>query len=283
MMTHGADALGGRPLQQRRLPHQAPDFGESYSHDGAAAAGLQTVPPPTVEETVKKGVLACASIPLPRFEISQPGNILRVFERGRARPPEIGIPDPRTRRRASRPTGLSHRGLGTQNRTDPVFLGLQKTRLLDPTLQLPRHQRPPRRLPLQRLHGLPRRLRQRPLAGRTPGRTPSSATAALHAVRRPDDPARTSRATRSSTASRSAIPTSQCMVCHIHPGTTVMNSYLGYMWWDKETDGELMYPQGARSSRRRAGRRHRARQPRRAAALSGLWSDPKFLDERDRS
>ena len=21
-----------------------------------------------------------------------------------------------------------------------------------------------------------------------------------------------------------------------------MNSYLGYMWWDKETDGELMYP-----------------------------------------
>ena len=21
-----------------------------------------------------------------------------------------------------------------------------------------------------------------------------------------------------------------------------MNSYLGYMWWDEETDGELMYP-----------------------------------------
>ena len=29
--------------------------------------------------------------------------------------------------------GLSPRGLGTNNRTDPVFLGLQKTRLLDPT------------------------------------------------------------------------------------------------------------------------------------------------------
>ena len=25
-----------------------------------------------------------------------------------------------------------------------------------------------------------------------------------------------------------AIPTSQCIVCHIHPGTNVMNSYLGY-------------------------------------------------------
>ena len=29
---------------------------------------------------------------------------------------------------------LSDRGLGTLNRTDPVFLGLQKTRLLDPML-----------------------------------------------------------------------------------------------------------------------------------------------------
>src|SRR5207244_10160565 len=39
-----------------------------------------------------------------------------------------------------------------------------------------------------------------------------------------------------------AIPTSQCIVCHVHPGTNVMNSYLGYIWWDEETDGELMYP-----------------------------------------
>ncbi len=22
-----------------------------------------------------------------------------------------------------------------------------------------------------------------------------------------------------------------------------MNSYLGFMWWDEETDGELMYPE----------------------------------------
>ena len=52
--------------------------------------------------------------PLPRWEISQPGNVLRVFEHGEDR--------------------LSLRGFGTGNRTDPVFLGLQKTRLLDPTL-----------------------------------------------------------------------------------------------------------------------------------------------------
>ena len=32
------------------------------------------------------------------------------------------------------------------------------------------------------------------------------------------------------------------MVCHVHPGTTVMNSYIGYMWYDEETHAELMYP-----------------------------------------
>ena len=42
-----------------------------------------------------------------------------------------------------------------------------------------------------------------------------------------------------------ALPTSQCIVCHVHPGTNVLNTYLGYMWWDNETDGELMYPQAA--------------------------------------
>jgi hypothetical protein len=39
---------------------------------------------------------------------------------------------------------LSNRGYGTLVRTDPVFLGLQKTRLLDPT-QPVRHERPCRR------------------------------------------------------------------------------------------------------------------------------------------
>ena len=43
-----------------------------------------------------------------------------------------------------------------------------------------------------------------------------------------------------------APPSSQCITCHTHPGTTVMNSYLGFMWWDEETDSELMYPKKAK-------------------------------------
>jgi len=37
-------------------------------------------------------------------------------------------------------------------------------------------------------------------------------------------------------------PTSTCIVCHVHPGTNVVNAYLGYTWWDNETDGQFLYP-----------------------------------------
>ena len=39
-----------------------------------------------------------------------------------------------------------------------------------------------------------------------------------------------------------AIPSSQCMTCHMHQGNLFVNPYLGYTWWDQETDGEFMYP-----------------------------------------
>ena len=73
--------------------------------------------------------------PLPRWEISQPSNVLRVFERGGRFRPIIGIPEPRED--PGRPdVKLSVRGFGTDVRTDPVLIGLQKTRLFDPTLNL---------------------------------------------------------------------------------------------------------------------------------------------------
>ncbi len=44
------------------------------------------------EETRTKGVLPYLE-PLERWEISQPGNVLRVFERGGEKKAEIGIPN----------------------------------------------------------------------------------------------------------------------------------------------------------------------------------------------
>ena len=32
------------------------------------------------------------------------------------------------------------------------------------------------------------------------------------------------------------------MNCHMHQGNLFVNPFLGYTWWDQETDGEVMYP-----------------------------------------
>jgi len=111
-----------------------PRFGESYGTDGSPQR-LLTFPPPTPDEISKKGILPYLD-PIERWEISQPGNVLRVFERAAKAKPEVGNPildeDP-----GKPQIKLSSRGFGTELRTDPVFLGLQKTRLLDPLLSFP--------------------------------------------------------------------------------------------------------------------------------------------------
>ena len=68
------------------------------------------------------------------------------------------------------------------------------------------------------------------------------------------------------------------MVCHIHPGTTVMNSYLGYMWWDEETDGQHMYPRQQKNPSSEELIRAAMSNPDEAAAR-GNWGDPKFLND----
>ncbi len=74
-----------------------------------------------------------------------------------------------------------------------------------------------------------------------------------------------------------SIPTSQCMVCHMHPGTNMVASYLGLTWWDNETDGIKMYPAvpAHLSSAQRVAVENRNPE---GSALRGLWSDPAFLE-----
>src|SRR5579862_273031 len=131
MMTTGSMLWGAALYNNGSFPLKNSRFGESYSADGTPQA-LLAVPPPTPEETRTKGILSELT-PLERWEISQPGNVLRVFERGGGKKGEIGNPD--REEEPGRPDDkLSDRGFGTELRTDPVFLGLQKTRLLDPLL-----------------------------------------------------------------------------------------------------------------------------------------------------
>jgi hypothetical protein len=78
-------------------------------------------------------------------------------------------------------------------------------------------------------------------------------------------------------AKGNSIPTSQCMTCHVHPGTTVMNSFIGYMWWDLESDAELMYPKKQRYPSSEEFIRAQMANPEEASAR-GNWSDPDFLN-----
>ena len=245
MMTHGGMLWGAALYNNGSVPFKNTMFGESYSADGLPQT-IRTLPPPTSEETRLKGVLPELT-PLDRWETSQPGNVLRVFERGGEKKGEIG--NPNREEESGRPDDkLGERGFGTLLRTDPVFLGLQKTRLLDPLLSLPG-------------------------TNDQAGDYRGSGCTACHVVYANDRSAEHSgsyakfgnlgeSASSDATIPRNesghpirhtftrSIPSSQCMVCHVHPGTNMETTYFGYTWWDNEADGEFMYPKKQRNPTR---------------------------------
>ncbi|MBI3411806.1 MAG: hypothetical protein HY040_26035 [Planctomycetes bacterium] len=273
MMTHGCMLWGSALYNNGAYPIKRARFGESYSMHGVPQR-LQTIPPPNEYEIKKKGVLPYLD-PLPRFEMSQPSNILRIFERGGRFRPEIGIPE--REEESGRPrTRLSVRGLGTENRTDPVFVSLLRTRLLDPTLNFlgtNDHPGDYRSSGCTACHVVYANDRSPVHSG------PYARFGNLGLSRNPDPTIpQDERGHPIHHAFTRAIPSSQCIVCHIHPGTTVMNSYLGYMWWDEESDGEFMYPKNQKNPTAEEWTRAAMNNPDEASAR-GLWSDPAFLDK----
>ena len=94
-----------------------------------------------------------------------------------------------------------------------------------------------------------------------------------------------------------AIPTAQCMNCHMHQPNIFLNSYLGYTMWDYESDAPQLWPGPENTLPQPAGmsdaeftakyrqqryptakevRAINDRNPE-AAAAKGLWGDVEFL------
>jgi hypothetical protein len=271
MMTHGCMLWGSALYNNGAVPFKRARYGESYSVNGVPQR-LVTWPPPTEHEVKNKGVVPYLD-PLPRIEITQPGNLLRIFERGGRFMNETGVPE-RLEDNGKPRARLSTRGLGSENRTDPVFVGLQRTRLLDPTLNFlgtNDHPGDYRSSGCTACHVVYANDRS-PVHSGPYAAFGNRGTYAGHDPTLPhDEPGHPieHRFTR-------AIPSSQCMVCHVHPGTNVMNSYLGYMWWDEETDGEFMYPAQQKHPTAEDVVRAAMNNPD-EASLRGLWSDPEFL------
>ncbi|MDR3458542.1 MAG: hypothetical protein P4N60_13915 [Verrucomicrobiae bacterium] len=273
MMRHGAMLWGAALYNNGAFNQKNYRFGQAYGADGTALH-LDSPVAVTPEMTDRWGILPFID-PLPRFEIIPPSNILRIFERGGEKQLSLGSPDPfeedgKPSRR------LSERGLGTLNRIDPVYLNLQKTRLHDPLLDFMG-------------------------SNNHPGDYRSSGCTACHVVyandRSPSQSgwyAKYGNQGLSFTADKAirkderghpiihqftrAIPTSQCMNCHMHQGNLFVNPYLGYTWWDQESDGEFMYPAKQKNPTPEELVRSLRDNPE-AAAARGLWGDLDFLEK----
>ncbi|MGZ4967880.1 MAG: hypothetical protein ACXV97_11955, partial [Chthoniobacterales bacterium] len=272
MMNHGAMLWGAALYNNGGFYAKNYRFGQEYGGDGSPLR-MVNYTPVSPNDTKLHGILPFLD-PVPRFNLSMPGNILRIFEKGGEKQLELG--NPTVAEPPGRPARrLSERGLGTLNRTDPVFLGIQKTRLHDPLLGF---------------------------LGTNdhPGDYRSSGCSACHVVyandRSPTNSGWWSKYGHeglSFTADKTipknekghpvlhqftrSIPSSQCMNCHMHQGNLFVNPYLGYTWWDQETDGEVMYPKEQHDPTDSELVRQAQVNPE-AAAARGLWGDRDFIE-----
>lgn len=256
------------------LPTKTALVGESYGPLGEAQALVPA--PPGEDDRLRRGALA-GLLPLPRFQVVEPGAYFRAFERGGLfQPsgfPEIGNPVPLDD--PGRPDiRVSNRGRGTGLRVSPALINLHKTRLNDPHLSFlgtNDHAGDYRSSGCSACHVMYANDRDPEHSGPW-ARFGHSGTAAGSDPTIPkDEPGHPieHRLTR-------AIANSQCMSCHMHQPNAFINTYLGYTMWDYETDGELLWPAAERQvslAERRASLDHNPE----GAAVRGLWTEPSFL------
>ena len=270
-MMNSAQVYSTALYNNGSVPFKNARFAENYDINGQPQI-IHTVPPPTPEETRTKGILP-SLFPLPRFEVVQSGTLLRVFERGGGPKSELGNPN-REDVPGQPDVQLTNRGFGTQNSVDPVGIGAQKTRLNDPVLAFMGTNDAPgdyRQSGCASCHVIYANDRDKYNSG------PYAQYGNRGYTQNPDPtipkdeqghPIR-HEFTR-------AIPSSQCITCHVHNGNGFLNTYLGYMWWDEETDGEHLYPKEQKNPTPAEVDKIGRFNPEEAASR-GLWGDPEFL------
>lgn len=275
LMTTSAMLWGGAAYNNGLLPFKRYLLGENYTKAGEPASVTHDGRPIT-EAMKARGVLE-KLLPLPTWEIFSPADIFRVFERGgffiKSQFAETGLPNPAEE--SGKPDiKASNRGPGTGARIAVPLLNIHKTRLNDPHLSF---------------------------LGTNdhPGDYRSSGCTACHAVYANDrDPRHSGPYAKYGHEGKSisidptipkneeghplkhaftrAIPTSQCMVCHMHQPNMFVNTYLGYTMWDYEADAPSMWPEKQKyptAKEQYESMRHNPEE----AATRGKWTDVDFL------
>jgi hypothetical protein len=289
IMTTTALLWGGAAYNNGIVSVKNYIFGESYSRDGVPQK-INTVPPPTPGDTAK-GVLPFL-VPLPRWNVVQAPDPLRAFEKGgkidRSVVSEVGNPNlgPFVDLPGLADAKFGIRGLGTDLRISAGVLNIHKSRLNDPVLSFlgtndhPGDYRSSGCTACHVVYANDRELTSSgPYAkfgnmGHYAGNDPTIPK---------DEPGHPiqHRLTR-------AIPTSQCMICHMHQPNAFVNPYLGYQWWDYETDGDLLWPEEQRyptslqpwpfNNRDAASQKEAMLADPEGAVMRGKWNDLAFLE-----
>lgn len=276
LMTTSAMLWGGAAYNNGLLPFKNYVLGESYTTDGLPAGVEHDSDRPLTKEMIFRGALK-KLLPLPTWEVFKPADIFRVFERGgffiKSQFAETGLPNPLEE--SGKPDiHSSNRGPGTGARIAVPLLNIHKTRLNDPHLSF---------------------------LGTNdhPGDYRSSGCTACHAVyannrdpRHSGPYAQYGHEGKTITVDPTipkdeeghplkhvftrAIPTSQCMVCHMHQPNMFVNTYLGYTMWDYEADAPAMWPQEQKYPTMEEEYKSRLHNPE-EAAIRGKWTDVDFL------
>lgn len=312
IMATGAMLWGGAAYNNGILPFKNYLLGEAYTREGEPAKLVTPGDPPgeLSDEQKARGALA-ELYPLPTWHVIPPGDVFRVFERGgrtiNSQFPEIGLPNPTGQIQRLEEPGRpdlkqSNRGPGTGLRVAIPVLNIHKTRLNDPftwfmgTNDQPgdyRHSgcaschviyandREPRHSLVYAQHGRDgQTITSDPtIAGKLESANAHGKERAHGALKTPGPgdtpPVKESGHPLQHVFTR-AIPTAQCMNCHMHQPNIFLNSYLGYTMWDYESDAPFMWPAQQKYPTAAEVRAVLDRNPE-GAAPRGKWADLDFL------
>jgi len=280
LMATSAMLWGGASYNNGILPFKRYLLGESYTATGEPASIVAPIKPNDFMK--EKGILA-QLYPLPMWETIPPADIFRVFERGgrviSSQFPEIGIPNNsgvlQKLDEPGRPDiRQSNRGPGTGSRIAVPVINIHKTRLNDPHMWfLGTNEQPGdyRSSGCTGCHVVYANDRD-PLHGGPYSRFGNNG---MTQTADPTIPKDKSGHPLQHAFTR-AIPSSQCMVCHMHQPNVFVNSFYGNTMWDYESDAPFMWPEKQKYPTDAEIREINKRNPE-EAAIRGKWSDPEFL------
>ncbi len=279
LMATSAMLWGGAAYNNGILPYKRYIVGEAYT--GKSEPALLKNPIAVTPQMRDMGILESLA-PLPAWETVPPADVFRVFERGGkinvTQFPEIGLPNVsgaiQKLDEPGRPdVRQSNRGPATGNRIAVPLINVTKTRLNDPHLWF---------------LGTNEQAGDYRSSGCTACHTPYAndrdpkhsgpyaqfGHEGKTATSDPTIPKYQSGHPISHQFTR-AIPSSQCMVCHMHQPNIFVNSFYGTTMWDYEADAPFMWPKKQKYPTAAEIRKIQERNPE-EAAIRGLWGDPEF-------